>query len=88
MKKLILFATLIIGGAFSANASEGTYVYTTKPCGIQVQTVPPSVFDNEEEKNEFYRTLDEHYCKGGNEHGGGGGGRPQTGPGSPGNGSN
>lgn len=88
MKKLILFATLIIGGAFSANASEGTYVYTTKPCGIQVQTVPPSCFDSKAEADEFYAILDAHYCGGDQGSHGSGGGKPQTGPGSPGNGSN
>ena len=59
MKKLILIAILLIGGAFSANA----WMYNT-PCGIAVQTVPPDVFDNPTDAKEFYEALDTHYCGG------------------------
>ncbi len=71
MKKLILIATLLIGGAFSANA----WMYNT-PCGIAVQTVPPDVFDNPEDREEFYAILDAKYCGGTIPDKPGGGGPP------------
>ena len=71
MKKLILIATLLIGGAFSANA----WMYNT-PCGIAVQTVPPDVFDNPDDMKEFYEFLDAYYCGGTTPDKPGGGGPP------------
>lgn len=68
---MILTATIILGGAFTAN----TWMHNT-PCGIAVQTVSPDFFKDPIEADAFYEELNVKYCGGTNPDKPGGGGPP------------